>query len=214
MNSCMGPILLLVFGIISLVTPNGFQTIAPGLSSYGFVINLVPMCILIMSPTSSTFSIEGNTFWLLKNLPIKFRTIALSKILAYSIVFLIPSLLGCLLLTFALELTLLEAVGMLCLVITAIILVSLLGMAINLNFYNLHWTNEVVVVKQSASAFISIILGLVIGLVPGIIVATLLTPYMSLFNWGWVICGLYLLASFGLWIYIHKKGEKQFNKMS
>ena len=70
MNSCIGPILLLVFGIISLISKDGSQTIAPGIAGYEFVIVLVPMSILLMSPTSATFSIEGDTFWLLKNLPI------------------------------------------------------------------------------------------------------------------------------------------------
>lgn len=213
MNSCIGPVLLFVFGVISLISKDGAATIAPGLAGFQFIILLVPMCILIISPTSATFSIEGDTFWLLKNLPIKFKQIVGAKFFTYFVIFLIPSLIGSVLLTFALKLTWVESLGMVAIIICSITLVLLIGIAVNLNLYNLHWTNEIAVVKQSLSVFVSMLIGLVMGLVPGIIVIAWLTPYMSVLNWGWVLCGVLLLVSLGILIYIKKQGEKLFNKM-
>lgn len=212
-NSCTGPILLSVFGIISLLGKSGTATIAPGISGYQFVLLIMPMCILLMSPTSATFSIEGDTFWMLKNLPIKFKQIAWAKFITYFIIFLIPSILGAALLSIALKLTWYETLSSIAIIFASIILVLLIGIAVNLNLYNLHWTNEVAVVKQSASVFVSMIIGMVVGLVPGLIITLFLTPYMSALNWGWVLCGFLLLMSLALFIYIRKKGEALFNRM-
>ena len=213
MNSCIGPVLLFVFGIISLISKDGSQTIAPGISGYEFVIVLVPMCILLMSPTSATFSIEGDTFWLLKNLPVKFKQIVSAKFWTYFVIFFVPSVIGSTLLSIALKLTWYESLGMLTLIVCSIVLVLLIGISVNLNLYNLHWTNEIVLVKQSMSVLISMLIGLVVGLAPGIIITTLLTPYMSILNWSWVLCGLLLLFSTALIIYISKKGKYLFDKM-
>jgi ABC-2 type transport system permease protein len=211
MNLAIGPLLLLVFGILSLT--GSLSSVSPGLSNFSIALFFIPMCVLIISPTSATFSIEGKNFWLLKNLPIKFRDLVLGKILAYFIVFFCSGLLGVILLFFSLKLTLLEIVSVFLFFVFSIILSLLIGLVVNLHFYNLHWTNEVVVVKQSFSVLLSMIIGLILGTVPSLLIIILLIPYMSLLNWSWVLLGFFVLLTIILIIYIKKRGKSLFEKM-
>lgn len=128
-----------------------------------FLYCFVPLFMILMSSTThSAISLEGNSIYFKKSLPVAFEKIAWSKIIVNLIIGL-P-----ILLLFFAVLPIMIAVGLgvfeilLCFILppVAMLFVSFFGLMVNLWFPKLNWTNVTLVVKNSASATITILGGM------------------------------------------------------
>jgi ABC-2 type transport system permease protein len=158
-------------------------------------------CVGLCSTTMSSISLEGKHLWIIKSLPVEPKQVYLSKI-AVNLTILSPGILDALLLGIALKLDFIKS--LLLVLITAIlsIFISLYGLLINLLLPNFNWSNENVVVKQSAASFITIFSSMLFCVIP--LVLTLLLPSMIiaylaiLFLFAGIDVILYsVLASYG-----------------
>ena len=77
------------------------------------------------------------------------------------------------------------------------LLASVGGMYVNIRFPNFSWTNEAAVVKQSASAMITVFGGMILVVIPGAALLTLGIPALPLY-----IVTAVVLAALDLFFYV------------
>lgn len=162
----------------------------------------------IMTTTSTSISMEGNNWWIVKSLPLTTKSILDGKILMNLLLILPFYILSEILLMFALKPGILDFLWFL-LIPTVIILFSCVyGITINLAFPVLNWDSEVTVVKQSASSMLGGLGGLVLAIICTIIV--ILTPkaYMNIVKL--VLCIIVFVITAYLY---HKNSTKNLQEL-
>ncbi len=126
------------------------------------VINILPegaaqiavLCFTMMVAgmnfiTAPAISLEGQSFWITRSLPIKASDILESKISLHKILTVPPAIIMVLLSSKALNIDLYSAVMIAFAVYAFIIIDAQFGLILNLKMPNLEWTNEAVPVKRS-----------------------------------------------------------------
>jgi ABC-2 type transport system permease protein len=163
--------------------------------------------------TSISVSIEGKSFYYKKSLPIKFEVQMLAKILI-NMLLSIPSLIF-MLTTFPIMIYLnfyiSDILLLVLLIISTGVLVSTMGLFINLMFIKLDWINEMVVVKQSMSVFLAVLVSLLL-VIGSIFLIDKAITIMSISLSLVLINAIYLLLSGLFWHLIVTIGKKKYNK--
>ena len=216
LNSGMSVVLLVFAGGYLLIKPSSMQEIVTllQLSPEDIALQLTGIAsffLLIAPPSNVTISLENKSLWLLQSSPISCSSILLTKVLFSCLVFLpglIVFLIGC---QFAfylpIELFLLcAAATLLCLIFGA-----LTGIVVNLHFPRLDAPNDTIVVKQSASVVITMLIGL-----------ALIVPFAFMFYlFGMPAVSTLILAIIfltavcaALGYYIKKQGEVLFLELT
>ena len=177
-NTIIGPVLAVAFALIL-----GFYDVTALLSTVenvpeGFNLQaglpfFLGLFFSITSISASSVSMEGNTWWILKSLPVSFCDVVNSKLL-FNLIFMAPFYgLSEILLLFTVQANLLER---LCLILApaASILFSVTwGLFVNLKFPKFSWSSAAEVVKQSAATGLSL-LSMFTSLIPAL--AMILLP--------------------------------------
>lgn len=126
----------------------------------------VSFFVAISCTTSSSISLEGNNIWILKSAPVPTLTILLSKI-AVNLTITVPIVVvSSVLLMISLGTGWMESLLLLVIPVLYACLTAMIGVIVNLKLPKLEWTNEVTVVKQSASVLVTILLGFISLLIP------------------------------------------------
>lgn len=170
-NTIVGVILMLVGSVLLLfISPSGLEDII-GIAGFAEMLAVkaplvLGVVLMMSSTTSSSISLEGKNFWILKSLPVKPQHVFFSKILVNVLVVGIPSMLCACLISYILHFSFIELLVMLASVMAYSIFIALFGLIMNLHFPLLEWKNEIKVIKQSLSTFLTIIIGLILGILP------------------------------------------------
>ena len=158
--------------------------------------------------TGVSISLEGKSLWILKSIPADVKEIFLAKILINLALIMVPSTLSLLGLGIAFHLPLLYYLtGILMLAVSALF-ISMLGLLINLRFPKLEFDREVVVIKQSLSAFLSIMIPMFLAV--GIMVLFFMTG-MNTFYW---IMAFFVAADLILVFLLLKYGTERFRRLA
>ena len=128
----------------------------------------------IMTTTSTSISMEGNNWWIVKSLPLTTKIILDGKILMNLLLILPFYVLSEIFLILALKPGISDCICLLLIPAVIILFSCVYGLTINLVFPVFNWESEVSVVKQSASAMLGGIGGFVLAIIYVVIVA--LTP--------------------------------------
>lgn len=189
--------------------------------SKDLIMNNLSIVILILiiftsfmtSITNSVISLEGRNINILKSLPVKVKTILMSKIYACLLITTPILLIGDIVLFIRCKTNLIEALLLVILSILMPLVSHFIGLLVNLKHPKLDAENYAEVVKQSTSSFIAVMIGMVLimfstGL--SIFLATQLSAMSVL---------LVLTIAFGLldlilYLRLVTKGVKNFNKLS
>ncbi len=151
-----------------------------------------PFCI--MSPTAVSVSLEGKNLWIAQSLPLSNRDFLGGKLL-FSLLLGLPFLLLAVVLSIlALGAGWEEALWLLLFPLLLLLLVSALGLFVNLHLPSLNWENETRVVKQSAASMASCFIGMALPILCAL--AAVFFPF------PWVrpaLCALLLLLTLILW---------------
>ncbi len=192
---------LLIIGAIALFFIKDVDAVLnlPGASAMiGAVVPLlISFFAAITSTTSASLSLEGNQLWLLASFPVSSATVFRVKI-AMNLILGLPSvLIASILCMIRFRLDLLW--GLIAVVIPVLytLLASVGGMYVNIRFPNFTWTNEAAVVKQSASAMITVFGGMILVVIPGAALLTLGIPALPLY-----IVTAVVLAALNLFFYM------------
>ncbi len=217
LNTSMGMIVLMIMSIYVIFIDNPIKDLITELMiERGDVLAkiwqtfiLAISCVGSMTCTTGvSISLEGKSLWILKSIPADVKEIFLAKIMVNVILIMVPSTLSLLGLGIAFHLPLLYyIVGIVMLAATALF-ISMLGLLINLRFPKLEFDREVVVIKQSLSAFLSIMIPMFLAV--GIMVLFFMTG-MNTFYW---IMGFFVAADLILVFLLLKYGTERFRRLA
>ena len=177
-----------------------------------FIFVLIGMASFMTSITSSVISLEGRCISILKSLPVKTKTILLSKILAPLVVTTPVIMLGTIALVIRFKLGIFEGLLLLVSSIVMPLLSHLIGIIVNLKYPNLDWESETEVVKQSASSFIAVTGGMVMLILLILIVVNLISSVRPLVLLSFATI-IYILIDTILYIYLMNRGAKKFSDL-
>lgn len=177
-NTIMGYVLAAVAAVsLFVVGADKFEELL-GVSGIQSVIETVmPFVLAVMmsmaTMTSSSISMEGKSFWILQTLPVKSKAVYLSKILANVTVaapfYVVSVIFGCL----TVKPDMMEYMWIVTIPACYIVYMAVIGITVNIAFPVLNWDSEVRVVKQSASTFVTMIIGMLSSIVPAVVVVLL-----------------------------------------
>ncbi|GAB6169408.1 ABC transporter permease [Clostridium carnis] len=177
-----------------------------------FMVAFVSSVIAISCTTSCSISIEGKNLWILKSSPIKIIDIFKSKI-ALNLIILIPTIiLNSIILFFALKLSATQFIWILIVPTIFAFTISAIGLLVNLFFPKFDWVSETVIVKQSMSVFLTMVISMGIVAVPIVLFIWLKITKINLFL-SFVSIAL-LLIFLVVWIILKTKGKKLFERLS
>lgn len=166
--------------------------IEPIIAKYTTCIPYILACLMSMtSTTSCSISLEGNTFWQIQTLPVKVKQIYDSKILMNLTVAVPFYIISVIFLRMSAKLSILEFLWLLIIPAVYLVFECVLGISVNLAFPVFNWESEVSVVKQSATTFITMLVGMVSSIVPLIIMLFLEEQFANFMN---IIVVLIILA--------------------
>ena len=162
--------------------------------------------------TAPSVSLDAKNLWLLKSLPVKTQQILRAKVLNQLMFSLPTSLLIAICSAIALRLEILEIVLLLVFTLAYCVFSADFGLWANLMKPNLHWTSEIMVIKNSFAVFIAIFGGWIICALI-IVSALFLTPVIGdmpvlLF---WVL--LTVLMTVVLEIWLRKGGSARYDNL-
>ena len=163
MNTITGP-LLLVIGSVALLFMDKEQLSAytgdVNFGQFGVALAAVMLAFIpSISPTTcSSISLEGKKLWIYKSIPADVKDILKAKT-ALNLIITVPEILiSSVLLSFALRLSVTDYILVVALGIVFNLFFSLTGLIINLSYPKLDFENETVVIKQSMSVFLTMLL--------------------------------------------------------
>jgi len=174
---------------------------------------LIAMAGFMTSITNSVISLEGKNISILKSLPLKAKTILMSKIYSGLVITTPPILVGDIILFVRFRMSILEMFLLLLLSILIPLTSHFIGIIVNLKYPKLDWENQAEVVKQSTSSFVAVMIGMVllvlsaflafkfISIVPAIIILSIFTL-------------VFILLDTILYLYLTKKSVKEFDSLS
>lgn len=122
--------------------------------------------VALSNTTSSSISLEGSQFLILKSLPIDFMYVFKEKMLLNNIITIIPILIGSLIFTVKLNLSVIQGLWLLIIPTLISLFMAKIGLIINLIFPKMVWISEVIVVKRSISVMLTLLIGILTVLVP------------------------------------------------
>jgi len=162
---------------------------------------------------ASLISLEGRNLWIVKSIPIPPKVVIQSKICTHMLISGFPCLIAsvCAAAVFAGNLT--DWAIIILLPQAACVLLAVCGLAINLQFPKLDWTNEIYVVKQGLSAMVTLFgaMGVIVGL--GIVYAVLLSGVVSLAAFLWFCALLFAVIAGVIYAWLTTTGIKKFEQL-
>lgn len=216
LNCLLGSVFLLILPIVALFNLDFLAQLAQAGEArelFALLLGAIVCGVAGMNViTAYSVSLEGETLWLVRSLPVQTSKIFYAKIFLHTAVTAIPVLLCTLILSILLKLGVWLTVFV-CLAGGAfVLLTAVAGLAINLKFPNLHWTNEVAAVKQSISAVAGMFLGfgIVALLVGGYF---LFGKYLPAIGYLAIAVCVMLVGTVALWVWLKKRGEKIFENL-
>jgi len=165
------------------------------------------------SITSSMISLEGQSFNLLKSLPIKAFTIIKSKVLSALFIMIPCILIGDIIVFITFKFDIISII----LIVIASILFPLIsetiGIIVNLKYPRMDAKNDTEVVKQSMSSMISVFIGMgLLGITIFLLIKIVLTGF-SIYYTMLIFIIVYLIIYLCLYILLSKVCDKWFNNI-
>ena len=214
-NCGLSSVLCLLFLVYFAVDPSIKKDIlSAGLPNIDLAAIATTVMLFITSSTmitSSSISLEGENLWLLRSMPVTTQMIFFAKTAFHWLYASLPAALTMIVFFASLQVSFGYIALAVLAVLTSVALFASLGLAINLKFPNLTWTNEVVAVKQSVSPLVAMLGGW--GVSALILLGALkLVPYLGV--WYLVIVAVVMTAaSAGIWLWLKKRGVEIFETL-
>ena len=174
---------------------------------------LIAMAGFMTSITNSVISLEGKNINILKSLPVKAKTILMSKIYSSLIITTPPILIGDIILFIRFKLGILEMILLLLLSVLIPLVSHFIGIIVNLKYPKLDWENQAEVVKQSTSSFVAVMIGMILLVISAFTVLNLVEILPSTIILL-LVAIVFIIINYVLYLYLKKKGSKEFNKLS
>ena len=174
---------------------------------------LISATSFLTSITNSVISLEGRNINILKSLPIKTKTILMSKIYSSLLLTTPVLIIGTIILIIRFKISIIESILLLILSVLIPLVSHFIGLIVNLKYPKLDAENSTEVVKQSASSFISVMIGMLLLIISVIIITKIIgiiNPVLLLT----ISVIIYIIIDITLYLYLINKGTKDFNNIS
>jgi ABC-2 type transport system permease protein len=215
-NAGLGPVLLVVLSIASLIFKNDIEEylaliIGSGLSIEILLLLFFGFCIGMTYTPAISLSLEGKNLWIIKSLPLKAKEIMYSKIM-FNILLVLPiSIVAILILGISLQITLLSQVLLILLATTFSVLISVIDSIINLYLPKFDFVNEIEVIKQSLGALLGVFMSFGLLILNGVLYYLLYeTTSLHLMMTFMLILNIILIIP--SYLIIRNNSEKVFQK--
>lgn len=216
LNCGLGVILMPVASILLIWKAGVAQEFlsVPFIQKYVPLLALGAICLIatMNDMTAPSVSLEGKNLWLLQSFPVSGKQVLTAKIKLHMILTVIPAIPLIAVVEWLIKPDLIFAVLIPINAVLFILLMAVLGLAVNLKMPNLNWTSEIVPIKQSMSVMIALFGGWAVVMaftVLYIVLDNIFTPMTYLF----LVFGILLVSSLVLLYWIFTKGVKIFGKL-
>lgn len=162
--------------------------------------------------TAPSVSLEGNTLWIVRSLPVSAWRVLCSKLKLHMLVTAIPAVICALAAALALKL---GAYYIIAIPVIAVIFTAFcgeLGLLFNLKIPNLNWSSEAVAVKQSMSVVLSMMANWVVIVILGV-GYYLLGGALSVQAFMALAAAIVLAADMLLMLWLKKRGSRIFEEL-
>ena len=177
-----------------------------------FIFVLISLAAFMTSITSSVISLEGKNIAILKALPIKEKTILISKILAALTITTPVLLIGNIILFIRFKINIIEAILLILLSVIMPLVSHFIGIIINLKYPKFDFESSAEVVKQSTSSFISVMVGMLLFII-SVVVTINIVGHIKAVLLLFLAALVYLALDVILYIYLINVGTKKFNNL-
>ena len=177
------------------------------------ILILVLFASFMTSITNSVISLEGKNINILKSLPIKQKTILMSKVLAALTITTPPIIVGEIILFIRFKTSIIEILLLIALGIIIPLVSHLIGLIMNLKYPKLDFENSAEAVKQSTSSFLSVMTGMLL-LIGTVILIVKLIKKIAAYKVLIILFIVYTLVDIILYLYLTKVSIKDFDKLS
>lgn len=137
----------------------------------------IGLCGMISPSTTASVSIERDTFWISKSLPVESRTVFSSKLLVHIVLFVPAVIISSTLICFSHSLSLADGALMFAVPLVSICFGAVVGLFFNLKHTNFDWENETEIVKRGMAVFSTMICTILIVAASVIMIFILGTQY-------------------------------------
>ncbi len=218
LNCGLGCILIPVAAVFFLVKASAVQEFLPLFAMLDIPVLLVAaalacMMISMNDMTAPSVSLEGKHIWLLQSMPVPARLVLQAKLLMQLLLTLPLVLFLGGVLIYVLSLSAADGVLLLAVLVLYTVLLALWGLFLNLKFPNLHWTQEVVPVKQSLSVTMTLLGGWAFVTMLGVMYYFLRNT-LEADVYLYLVLLLFAALILPLYLFINKKGSKIFETLS
>ena len=174
---------------------------------------LIAFTAFMTSITNSVISLEGKNINILKSLPVKTKTILISKVLSSLLLTTPVLLIGDLILFVRLEISIVECILLVVLSILLPLASHFIGIIVNLIYPKLDAENSAEVVKQSTSSFLSVMIGMMLLIGTFAVTMGMIGKIDSVILLL-IVSGIFIIVDFILYLILINYGVKKFNKLS
>ena len=213
-NTLIGPILML--GVAVLIPVLGVEKVLGFVESKELLAGIVAVIVCTLAGmtfiSSSSISLEGKQFWILKSSPVNVDTIFMAKALLNFVIIAIPAVISIAVLSLVLSLGFAYFAQILALAITFAVVISVGGLVLNLLYPKLDFKDETQVIKQSMASGLSLLGGMLLGLLP-IVLYLLCRDFLSIQLMLSIMIVLYSLLALALVFILKHKGERWFSRI-
>ncbi len=219
MNMLTGLVMgIMLFGIVIyfyIAENETFVMVLPLIKVY--VLQLIPIVLSFfagyVSMTSCSLSLEGNSFWLLKSMPISAFSVFLSKIVSNIILHTPFSLAFSFIAIYILKPDLVFSIFIIFIPLSFCVFSSVYAMLLNIRFPMFDWTNPSVPVKKGMAVFIMVFLNMALYFGLGFLVFNVFdTTSKQIMFYTSALVVINSLSGFML-LYLKNQAEKIFLKL-
>lgn len=213
LNASIGSVMMLIGAgalLLNMSDVGGYLdalvATVPGVSVAGISAVALAAIASTNNLSASLVSLEGQSFWIAKSLPVRPMAVIQAKINAHLVVSSLPGLAAAVLLGSALAETASDWLVIVLVPQAFMLFLAVAGVAINLALPRLDWTNEVQVVKQSASAMAALFgaMGVVAGL--AVVYVWLFDGLVALDAYLWVCAGACVAGAGAVYVHLQRGG--------
>lgn len=177
------------------------------------ILILITLAAFMTSITNSVISLEGKSISILKSLPIKVKTILMSKVLAALTITAPVILLGDIILFIRFKITIIESILLIILSILMPLVSHFIGIIVNLKYPKLEWESTTEVVKQSTSSFIAVMIGMLLFIITVGIISSVIGSISSSIILVLATI-IFMIIDLILYLYLINKGKQNFSDLN
>ena len=140
------------------------------LSSKDIFILFTTICLLLTTTTSSSLSIERHRIWILLTSPLSFMDLAVAKV-SLNLILFVPGLIFTnYIYNQHFSSSFFDSLLFISFTISSLLLISMMGLLINLKFPNYNWSNEMEIIKQGKATIVTAIISTCLISLTGILI--------------------------------------------